>query len=107
VLCADKLGEVWRTTAGAIDWLGTTTPKQRAQTLRRRQARSRWRGAHPTGLLDLLPSPLCVDFPPSNAGYGLAVANVLQFLRLPVSIPRRNHRTRCAEVPCVNASGTT
>ena len=41
VFCAGELGEAWRETAGAIDWLGTATPKRRAQTHRRRQARAR------------------------------------------------------------------
>gem|GEM_PF-3404413 len=31
---------------------------------------------------------------------------VLQALTFPLSMPRLNQRTRCAELPCVNESGT-
>jgi tetratricopeptide (TPR) repeat protein len=41
VLCSDQLGEVWRATPGAVEWLKATSPKGRPQTPRRRQGRSR------------------------------------------------------------------
>jgi tetratricopeptide (TPR) repeat protein len=41
VLCAEELGEAWRATPGAADWLKSPGPRKRPQTPRRRHARSR------------------------------------------------------------------
>ena len=42
-----------------------------------------------------------------SRGNYLASANVSHARGSPVSMPRLNHATRCAELPCVNDSGTT
>src|SRR5687768_3844868 len=39
--------------------------------------------------------------------YRLLASKVLQEATSPLSRPRSNQRTRCADVPCVNESGTT
>ena len=44
----------------------------------------------------------------SPAGRGqVSSLNVLHWRGSPVSKPRRNHDTRCSDVPCVNVSGST